>query len=105
MDIVTHGITGVLVSRVLPGGAKGPMMMAGLMGALAPDLDVFARFWDPMAAITVHRTATHSFLGGMVIAAVAAGLVWSFRRESFFRLFGFAYLGLLSHIGSDFLTS
>jgi membrane-bound metal-dependent hydrolase YbcI (DUF457 family) len=105
MDIVTHGITGVLVSRAFPSGDKGSMMMAGLIGALAPDLDVIAGLWDPMAAITVHRTATHSFLGGVVIAAVVAGLLWSFRRESFFRLFGFAYLGLLSHIGSDFLTS
>ena len=105
MDIVTHGITGVLVSRALPGGDKGPMMMAGLMGALAPDLDVIARLWDPMAAITVHRTATHSFLGGAVIAVVVAGLVWGLRQESFLRLFGFAYLGLLSHIGLDLLTS
>jgi inner membrane protein len=80
-------------------------MAAGLIGALAPDLDVTARLWDPMAAIAVHRTATHSFLGGAVIAVVVAGLVWGFRRESFFHLFAFAYLGLLSHIGSDLLTS
>lgn len=80
-------------------------MAAGFIGALAPDLDVIARLWDPMAAIAVHRIATHSFLGGLVIAVIVAGLVWGFRRESFFRLFGFAYLGLLSHIGSDLLTS
>lgn len=70
MDIVTHGITGVLVSRALPSGSKGSMMAAGLIGALAPDVDAVARLWDPMAAITVHRIATHSFLGGVVIAAV-----------------------------------
>ncbi|MBI4490566.1 MAG: metal-dependent hydrolase, partial [Deltaproteobacteria bacterium] len=70
MDIVTHGITGVLISRALPSGDKGSMMMAALIGALAPDVDVVAGLWDPMAAITVHRTATHSFLGGVVIAAV-----------------------------------
>jgi len=45
-------------------------MAAGLIGALAPDLDVIARLWDPMAAVTVHRTATHSFLGGAVIAVL-----------------------------------
>jgi len=81
------------------------MMAAGLIGALAPDLDVVAQLWDPMAAITVHRAATHSFIGGVLIAGLAAGLVWGFQRESFFRLFGFAYLGLLSHIGSDLLTA
>jgi len=80
-------------------------MVAGLLGALAPDLDIVARLWDPMAAVAVHRTATHSFLGGAMIAMVVAGLVWGFRRENFFHLFGFAYLGLLSHIGLDLLTS
>ena len=105
MDTITHGITGVLVSRALPGGDRAPMMVAGLLGALAPDLDSIARLWDPMAAITVHRGATHSFLGGAVVALAVAGLMWAFRRDSFFLLFGFAYLGLLSHIGSDLLTS
>lgn len=81
------------------------MMAAGLIGALAPDVDVVARLWDPMAAIAVHRTATHSFIGGAIVVLGVAGLVWGLRRESFFRLFGFAYLGLLSHIGSDLLTS
>jgi inner membrane protein len=105
MDIVTHGITGVLVSRALPNGHKGSTMAAGLIGALAPDLDAIARLWDPMATITFHRTVTHSFLGGAVIALAVAALVWGFRRNCFFLLFGFAFLGLLSHIGLDLLTS
>jgi inner membrane protein len=105
MDIVTHGITGVLVSRALPTGHKGATMAAGLIGALAPDLDAIARLWDPMATITFHRTVMHSFLGGAVIALAVAALVWGFRRNSFFLLFGFAFLGLLSHIGLDLLTS
>jgi len=105
MDILTHGITGVLVSRALPGGHRGSMMAAGLIGALAPDLDVVARLWDPMAAITVHRTATHSFIGGAIVALGVAGLVWGLTRQNPLRLFAFAYLGLLSHIGSDLLTA
>jgi len=60
MDIVSHGITGVLVSRALPSGDKGFLMAAAIIGGLAPDLDVIAGLWDPMAAITVHRTVTHS---------------------------------------------
>ena len=105
MDIVTHGITGVLVSRALPSGHGGSLMAAGPIGALAPDLDVVAQLWDPIAAITIHRTATHSFIGGVLVAGLVAGLLWGFRRERFLRLFGFAYLGLLSHVGSDLLTS
>jgi len=105
MDIVTHGITGVLVARALPSGDKGSVMAAGLIGALAPDLDAIARLWDPMAAITVHRTATHSFLGGGIIALGVAGLVWALVRENFRRLLLAAYLGVVSHIVSDLLTS
>ena len=80
-------------------------MAAGLIGALAPDLDAAARLWDPMAVITVHRAATHSLIGGLLVALVVAILVWGFTRENFFGLFGIAYLGLLSHIGLDVLTS
>ena len=105
MDVVTHGITGLLVSRSLPRGDGKSMMAAGLIGALAPDLDAIARLWDPMAAIAVHRTATHSFLGGVVIAVVVAGLMWRLSQQNFLRLLGVAYLGVLSHIGSDLLTS
>jgi membrane-bound metal-dependent hydrolase YbcI (DUF457 family) len=79
-------------------------MAAGLIGALAPDLDAIARLWDPMSAITVHRTATHSILGGGIVALAVAGLMWAFRHESFLLLFGGAYLGVLSHTALDLLT-
>lgn len=105
MDIVTHGITGVLVSRAIPSGNRGVSIATGLVGALAPDLDVIARLWDPMAAVTVHRMARHSFLSGGIVALIVAGLVWHFSQADFLCLFGFAYLGLLSHMGLDLLTS
>jgi membrane-bound metal-dependent hydrolase YbcI (DUF457 family) len=104
MDIVTHGITGILVSLAVPSGHKASVMAAGLIGALAPDLDAIARLWDPMSAITVHRTATHSILGGGIVALAVAGLMWAFRHESFLLLFGGAYLGVLSHAALDLLT-
>ena len=81
------------------------MMAAGLIGALAPDLDSISRLWEPLATITAHRSATHSFIGGAVIALATAGLVRAFTREKFLGLLGFAYAGLLTHIGLDLLTS
>ena len=48
MDIVTHGITGILVSRAVPSGHKTSVMAAGFIGARAPDFDLIARLWDPM---------------------------------------------------------
>lgn len=104
MDIVTHGITGVLIARTLPHGNRVSTMAVGLMGALAPDLDFVVGLWDPLAAITFHRIATHSFLGGATLALVAAGLMWRLRQQKFLRLFAVAYLGVLSHIGLDLLT-
>lgn len=104
MDIVTHGITGVLISRTLPGGDRRSLMAAGLLGAVVPDLDGIVRLWDSMAAITVHRTATHSIVGGGIVALVVAASVWGFGRGKFFPIFGAAYLGLLSHIGLDLIT-
>jgi hypothetical protein len=65
---VTHGITGVLVSRAIPNGDRRKVMVAALFGALAPDLDGIAWLWDPMAAVKVHRTVTHSFLVGLLAA-------------------------------------
>ncbi|MFQ5904339.1 MAG: metal-dependent hydrolase [Candidatus Binatia bacterium] len=105
MDIVTHGMMGVLIARTIPTGHRRSMITAALIGALAPDLDAAARLWNPIAAITVHRTATHSLLGGGIVAMVVAGLMRGVSRESFLRLFGVTYLGILSHIGLDLLTS
>ena len=104
MDFLTHGITGVLAARTLPGGHQRSFMIATLIGALAPDLDAVGKLWDPMAPITVHRIATHSFFGGAIVALVVAGLIWHFSHENFARLFGGAYLGVLSHAALDLLT-
>lgn len=105
MDIVSHGLTGGVIAWAV--GARGslPIMAAAVGGALAPDLDVLARLWDPMAPITVHRTATHSLVGGLPVALGVAGVVraWG-SREPFRSLAVIAYLGVLSHIGLDLLT-
>jgi inner membrane protein len=69
-----------------------------------PDLDFVGNFWDPMAAVTVHRTITHSFLGGAMLAVVTAAVLRRFGAEKFSRLFTVAYLGILSHIALDLLT-
>lgn len=105
MDLVTHGVAGALAVRAVTARPGRATLAAGIGGALAPDLDVLARLWDPLAAITVHRTATHSIIGGMILAAAVAQVVaLRTARGSFRALAGFAYLGVLSHIGLDLLT-
>ena len=105
MDIVTHGLVGALVARAVATRAPWPMIAAGIGGAFVPDLDVVAGLWDPLAAITVHRTATHSLVGGVPLAlGVAGALRASGARAGWWRLAAVAYLGVLSHIGLDLLT-
>jgi inner membrane protein len=105
MDIVTHGLAGALVARAVRSRLPWPGVVAAVGGGLAPDLDVVARFWDPMATITVHRTLTHSVVGGLLVAGVIAA-VSTLRTQplSFVTLAAFAYLGVLSHIGLDLLN-
>lgn len=105
MDIVTHGLAGALVARAGGGRASWPLVAAAVGGALAHDLDVLARLWDPMAAITVHRTASHSLIGALPLAAGVAGAIrLCSSAASFWPLAAFAYLGTLSHVGLDLLT-
>ena len=105
MDIVTHGLAGALLARAVTARPGWPALAAAVGGALAPDLDVVARLWDPLAPITVHRTVTHSFIGGLPLAAIVAEVVsLKADRESFFALAGYAYLGVLSHVALDLLT-
>lgn len=101
MDIVTHGLAGLVVARAATGQAWGRYAAAALAGSLGPDLDLVANLWDPLAPLTVHRVATHSPLGGVPLALVAAGLIRSISGGGFWRLAGVAYLGVLGHIVLD----
>lgn len=104
-------------SEVAPSGAgrlsKRKMwyaMLAGVLGGMAPDLDVFIRSsTDPLLAIQFHRHFTHSLIfipiGGAVIGILlfsilkkiapsfCEGLSW--KQSVFFATIGFATHGLL----------
>lgn len=104
MDVVSHGLTGLLVARAATSRLTLPAAVAAVTGSVSPDLDTFARLWDPLASISVHRVATHSFLGGLPLALAVGGLVASLRGSGFWGLAGLAYLGLVSHVVLDALT-
>ena len=49
---------------------------------------------------------THSLLGGTGLALLGALLLWGlFRAHAYWRLIGLTYLGVVLHIGMDYLTS
>lgn len=102
MDVVSHGLAGLVVARA--SGVRRAGALAAVLGALSPDLDAVAQLWDPMASIVVHRTVTHSFLGGVPLALAVGGLVRLTAGGAFWRLAGVAYAGLLSHVALDAFT-
>ena len=104
MDIISHGLAGLVVARATAERLSRAGAVAALAGAVSPDLDAVAKLWDPVASIAVHRVVTHSFLGGIPLALAAAGLVRLVTRGGFWQLAGFAYAGLLSHVLLDAFT-
>jgi membrane-bound metal-dependent hydrolase YbcI (DUF457 family) len=71
MDIVTHGMMGIIVASPFMGDQP---VAAGLfmLGSVAPDLDAFSRVLGKRAFLKIHQTYSHAI---PVIAAIA-GLCW-----------------------------
>lgn len=103
MDIVSHGFAGLLAARAVARNPGRAGLAAAVIGALAPDVDAVARVWDPLASISTHRIATHSLMGGLMLALAVAGVARAF-GGSFRRLAGLAYLGVLTHVVLDSFT-
>lgn len=79
--------------------------MAGILGALAPDVDglVMPFGWD--LYLRAHEIGTHSLVGSLPIAGTVALIVRAFARDSQTSdLFAAAWLGCLSHIALDVLS-
>jgi len=103
MDIVSHGLAGLLVARAVAPSPGRAGVAAAVIGALAPDVDAVAKLWDPLASISTHRIPTHSLVGAVALALAAAGVARALGGR-FWRLAGLAYLGLLTHVALDSFT-
>jgi inner membrane protein len=107
MDTITHALAGTLIAQAGFRQRMGKVATGALtVSAAAPDIDGFMRFQDTALYLLHHRGITHSFVGGAMLALVLAAL---FSRLSstkrYWRLVGLCYLGILSHIVLDLLTS
>jgi membrane-bound metal-dependent hydrolase YbcI (DUF457 family) len=108
MDTVTHGLTGWLVSRALPGEwNRNEATAAVTLGAVLPDADHLASLVGGSEMyVRFHRGLSHSLLGVTVSSLVVALLFarygqWKDRK----RLFLLTLLGQLSHIALDLLNA
>lgn len=107
MDPISHAVLGQTLATAL-GRQSAPLrtrVVAGLIGALAPDVDavVMPFGWD--LYLRAHEVGTHSLAGSLPVAGAAALAVRAFARGSRTSdLFGAAWLGCLSHIALDVLS-
>ena len=107
MDPISHAVLGQTLATAL-GRQASPLrarVVAGILGALAPDVDavVMPFGWD--LYLRAHEIGTHSLAGSLPIAGAVALIVRALARDSRTSdLFAAAWLGCLSHIALDVLS-
>lgn len=81
------------------------LLAAGVVAAIAPDLDVLAfRLGIPYAAEFGHRGFSHSLLLALIVALIGAGLA-GVLRSTFQRAFWFLFVAMASHGVLDAFTN
>lgn len=110
MDPFTHAILGgTLAGRFLRGKAFKTAVLAGALGALAPDLDVLIRSAsDPFMGIEFHRHFTHSMIMSPAIGFFVALCTWSWvgKKSMTFREYALCcIMGAFSHGVLDAMTN
>jgi inner membrane protein len=109
MDPLTQGVLGAAAAQSAAGAKQmKTAAVAGLLGGMAPDLDVFIRSsHDPLLALEYHRHFTHSLIFIPVGGALVGFLLWlvTRRRVPLSWLIVFATLGWATHGLLDACTS
>ena len=106
-DNITHGLAAALLAQAGLRQRYGAVAtVALLVGSELPDLDALFELGGPVSGFVYHRGITHSLLGGAGLALLGAALLWSvWRSHPYWRVTWLVYLGVLLHIGMDYITS
>lgn len=115
MDNITHTLAGALIGEMGLKRRSRFAFAACLLGANAPDIDVFAPLVLPVDGIAFHRGPLHAVFAWPVLAAGIVGILWLVDRLKPrgpdtlpFRpgaLFVVAFLAVLTHPFLDWLTT
>ena len=106
MDPVSQGVLGAALPQAVARRPKASLaLICGMLGGLAPDLDVLIRSSsDPLLSLEYHRQFTHSLLfipvGAALVALAVQGILgrswhWRFRDVYLYCLLGYATHALL----------
>lgn len=115
MDNITHTLAGALLGQMGLKRRSRFAMTACILGANAPDIDVFAPLVLPVDGIAFHRGPLHGVFAWPILAAGIVAILWlvdrlkprgedalPFRSGS---LFVVAFLAVLTHPFLDWLTT
>ena len=80
MDNITHSLAGALLGQMGLKRASRFGLLGCVLGANAPDIDVFAPLLLPVDNIAFHRGPTHALLFTPVMAGATVGLLWLLDR-------------------------
>lgn len=112
MDLLTHALFGASMSRVRREQSIPYATAVFVTAAVLPDVDTISYLHGTFAAYQHHRGFTHTLLGLPVMAAAALAIVWMATRfrskpspSRWALLYGFALLGVASHLGLDLTLS
>jgi inner membrane protein len=119
MDNITHSLVGWTLGETGLKRKTRKGLAALILGANAPDIDVFLG-WVPWAPLATHRGFAHSFFGGVLnLPPMLAGLLWlldcwQVRRGKTFKsgpdmhfgwLLALSYISCITHPLLDWQTS
>jgi inner membrane protein len=80
LDNITHTLAGGLLGQMGLKRRSRFAMAACLLGANAPDIDVFGPLVLPVDGIEFHRGPVHSVFAAPILAAALTGLLWLLDR-------------------------
>jgi inner membrane protein len=117
LEPITHLLFGANLGRAGLNRKTAYATLTLTLAAEAPDLDVIGRFRGVAFGFQHHRGFTHSFVGGILVAAFVVAVVYALHRlrrrpravdlppPRWGWLLVYAYLACLSHILLDFTNN